>query len=654
MLSTEAASLVIQGAKGLIKLTRRVDLILAEKAAVEGPLGISPPAVAEPPTDAQAKAALKKFLAGTHDPPLTPPDADEIRKALENPDQVDRRRELMLRWLPGQATRTLELDVKFIEAVRARHPGLAADPDLLRAAFHISAEVDTRNRSYTWRIALTVTDVVLDFGADNAALFTRDEGLQELVASVLRRFGDADLQDTPSSDVLLRVALGATLNAALDARHAYAPGNRWVSGILDALLQARESFPEDRRDDFLVGLLNGQGYPRLVAASLTVGAARLDDADAVTFRDVAADVLTRIAGIVEENDKLEGFFAKHWGDLLRAGLSSVEVHGPVLFQGEDPLLADVLVAVSGHLAGIPQKDAGLLTTDTLDGVVRAALSVVAANPERVDDLLDESWLGELVGSVAGILSGQGLRAFTAAGLEEMLRDTLSRFAQRPELIVEHPGLARELLRGILDEVSDAGGLGAEELARAALSGALAAVSDHPGLLEVNYPQLVADLAGRVAGLVESRGLTRVQGSELLSAVTGALAANPALFLDMERKLVAGVVEGIVDVAGDDRIGLIAGAALVDTVREVLAALSRSGQAALKNHPGAELVAELNALVAAGLTRAEKELGNRLSRPEIPGLLGRLVVAWARGEIGTIDPDNDNFRRLFSELAEQAA
>jgi hypothetical protein len=39
---------------------------------------------------------------------------------------------------------------------------------------------------------------------------------------------------------------------------------------------------------------------------------------------------------------------------------------------------------------------------------------------------------------------------------------------------------------------------------------------------------------------------------------------------------------------------------------------------------------------------------------LPDLLHNLVLAWARGEIATIDPENDNFRRLFAELSELAA
>ena len=67
----------------------------------------------------------------------------------------------------------------------------------------------------------------------------------------------------------------------------------------------------------------------------------------------------------------------------------------------------------------------------------------------------------------------------------------------------------------------------------------------------------------------------------------------------------------------------------------------------------ELTTQLEAVLNAGLARAEKELGTRLGLSAIPAVLGDLVAAWAIGNVATIDPDNQNFKRLFDELAERA-
>ena len=51
---------------------------------------------------------------------------------------------------------------------------------------------------------------------------------------------------------------------------------------------------------------------------------------------------------------------------------------------------------------------------------------------------------------------------------------------------------------------------------------------------------------------------------------------------------------------------------------------------------------------------EKEIGNQMSVDMVPNVLGNLIEAWAKGEIPTLDPDNDNFKRVYSELIEKAA
>ena len=90
--------------------------------------------------------------------------------------------------------------------------------------------------------------------------------------------------------------------------------------------------------------------------------------------------------------------------------------------------------------------------------------------------------------------------------------------------------------------------------------------------------------------------------------------------------------------------------VLNAVGEVVSALGRSGRAALRNHPAAELVAQLEAVVGAGLTRAETELGHRIGLPSLPRTIGMLVEAWAQGNVAQLDPNNANFQKLFSELA----
>ena len=653
MLSNEAAGVVIKVAKGLIKLTKRVDQVLAEKEGVEGPLALPVPTLKLSPTKPKMRAALRKLLQDTQgdDPDPLGRDRDDIQHAVAN--DPSRFLEFMQRYLPGQAiAREIDPNKEFMKVLRETHPGLAADPDFCVAAFYIGAGRDFRDKNYTWRLALTVVDVVAEFGADNVDLFARDEQIQSILGGVLKRFGEADVQSTDTTWDLVHAALSATLNGVIDARQYYNTGNQWVEALFDALIEARLAVPEAERDNYVIGLLQGQGYPLLVSSILEATAGRLNDDDIEDFRDVAANFLKDVAGIVKRKPRFENFFENHWGDLLRAGLRSVEKFGPVLLKGESPLLNKVLVAVSGELAKHPNSI--LLSSDAIYGIVDAAASAVAVSPDLVEDTINEAWLAALVSSVTSTVAKTGIRAtFTKNGVEVLVKDTLSTFAKHSELIIDHPGLVRELLEGVLTSLSKVDVLAAEPLASAAVSGALSAISDHPELIKLKYGEFVASLSGKVAILVKERQLTRVQGIEVLKSVTDALAENPALFLAIEKRLVDWAIDAVVKAAHQSDSFLLAGTRLTDVIYGVVKALAKSGNAALKNHEAAVLALQLEEVLMAALKRAEKELGNLISLSSLPDLLHNLVLAWARGEIATIDPENDNFRRLFAELSELA-
>ncbi|MGD9359618.1 MAG: hypothetical protein PVH85_12155, partial [Desulfobacterales bacterium] len=486
MLSKEASGLVIKVAKGLIKLRHRVDQVLAEKEGLEGPLSLPVPTLQLSPTKPKMRKALRKLLRDTQDDEPDPISTDraDIQDAVEN--DPSRFLDFMHIYLPEQAiAREFDPNKEFMKVLRKTHPGLASDPDYRVAAFYIGAGRDFRDKNYTWRLALTVVDVVAEFGADNVDLFTRDEQIQSILGGILQRFGEADLQSIDKTGDLLRAALSATLNGVLDARGYFNTGNRWIEALFDALIKARLAVPEAKRDNYVLGLLQGQGYPLLVSTILEMTAGHLNDDDIVDFRDVTAGFLMDVAGIVKQKPSFEKFFEDHWGDLLRAGLRSVEKYGPVLLKGESPLLNQILVAVSGELVKHPNSV--LLSRDAIYGIVNAAASAVATSPDLVEDTIKKAWLAALVSSVTSTVAKTGIRAtFTKGGVDVLVKNTLNTFAQHPELIIDNPGLARELIQGVLMSLSKVGVLGAESLASAAVSGALSAISDHPELIKLKY------------------------------------------------------------------------------------------------------------------------------------------------------------------------
>jgi hypothetical protein len=657
MLSTEAAGLAIKIATGLIKISSRIDVILAEKESVEGPLAIPVAEVRLPPTQARMLRALRELLNDTEneDPDPLAGDRDELRDTVDNhPQQRARLFEFMQRYLPEQALgRQLDLNGKFLTALRDARPDLAADPNLLITAFYISSGADYRNKDYSWRIALTVVDVLAEFGAENMSLFTRNKELQSLAGTVLQRFASADIQAADSTQVLLRTALSATLNGALDARLNAATSDHWVGSILDALLVSREALPAEQQDNYIAGLLQGRGYPLLIATVLDMGAAKLDSDNADAFKLVATEMLGEVAGIISEKPGFENFFNDHWGDILRAGLMSVQRHGPALLNGESRVLNEVLIAVASDLSKHASNKQ--LPESLVLGIVHTALACAATEPSLIDTAADKPWLTVLISSIATTMTNRGIRSgFSKQALEQLLQDTLETFALNPALIIENPGLARDLTQGVLKAMNGSESIAAEELASAAIEGVLPIIASHPVMISYKYPRFIAAFTGKTAVLVKDRQLSRQQASAILRVMGPALADNPSLFLDTEKRLAEWVLHTIVMLADSEQGKLLAGATLVSVVEKVLYAQARSGRAALKNQPAALLQDQLAAVLGAGLVRAEAEIGNRMCLSALPTVLGQLVIAWNQGEIATVDPDNDNFRRLFGEFADQAA
>ena len=252
------------------------------------------------------------------------------------------------------------------------------------------------------------------------------------------------------------------------------------------------------------------------------------------------------------------------------------------------------------------------------------------------------------------MSDEGIRrSFTREGLEKMTTGVLQTFSDQPQLVIDHPGLAQELLGDVLRSVSAVNLFKAEPLASVTVAVALETLAKHPELLKLDYAKLVAGLAGKVAALVKEKKVTAIQGQDLVKAAVASLAENPPLLLDSQNKFVETVIDVVVNIAGEAKGSLIAGTRLTDVLNQVLGAVAVSGRAALANHPIGKFSDQLAELLQAGLIRAEAELGNRMGLPSLPNVLGQLVVAWAQGEVATVDPNNDNFKRLFAELAKRA-
>ena len=658
MITSEAAGLVVSIARGLIKLNNRVDLVLAEKIVVESRLPlIHPTMILDPPPEVTIPALEKLLEESDPNDPTDPiqSDREAIRIALDNAldgeQNADILMEFMRKYLPEQALGdTVDLNNDVLQAIAKSRPEWDMnDLDIRIAAFSISPGEDSRQKGYTWRLALTVVDVLAEFGAETPGVFTKDPKVQGIIKAILQRFADADLQTTDSGMNLLRVALSATLNGALDARQYYDIEEEWLDALLDALQAGRTA--ANNSDEFLIGLVQGRGYPLLVGTLFEEAATRLADEDARVFENIAADVLKVAGDHFKRRTNFGNYLSEHWGDLLRATLGSLANYGRELMPDESPLVQEVVAKVLTQLANTPNHK--FLTSDMLAGVIDAAVGAVAAKPEILEEL-DDAWIRTLVRSVTVTVAGQGIRkTFSRDGLTRILSETMETFADHPELIIAKPGLGQELVKGVLTKLSGLDRFNAEQLANAGIGGALNVLADRPELAGTNYPVFVAKLTGKIGGLVKERSITGIQGSELLRAMAESVVENEKLFLEGQAKLAEIIVDAVLDASGEDHGRLIVGAALVDVVLKVTEAMAVNGRSVVDDQPLNILRNRLVEVLNAGLARAQDQLGKQLGTSAVPPVLGGLIAAWARGEINTIDPDNQDFQELFETLALRA-
>ena len=661
MIATEAASLAISIAKGLIKLAGRVDRLMAEKDAVAGDLLIPMPPESAAPDVEIALNLLSDYLQETKDADPDPLGVDRkrLQTLLAKQPVPDEWFAFFERIFPEKAhPPVIRPDAQYLQALKKWAPSLNwEDPgntEVCKAAFYVASGRDQRGLGYGARLGLLVADVITEFGAEQTALFVRDQHAQTIVQAVLARFSKPELENFDDWSPFLRHALSATLNGFLDSRKVLASHAQWADALFEALARAREESPDG--DNYLVGLVSGQGYSLLIGEGLQAASVALAAEHSGVFTEIAAEFLIEAAPLFKTNQQDFGaFFKEHWGDLLHGGLNALAKNGPRLLNKQSPLLQETLLAVMNQLAAAPST--AYFSSDTVIGLTEVAIVAVARNPDLIEGTLGKKWLAQLINSVAGAISDSGPRAaFSREALEGIFKNTLSTFAQHPDLIISNPGLAQDLVASILQAVADTKGLELAPLASAGVGGALQALARHPELAGTNFGPYVAELAGDLATRVASRGLAATQAADLLSAVIEVTLRNQPLFAMLEKNVVSIVLDSILDVANDTKttagqVKLLAGATLVDVTREVVATVARYGTSFVENNSVKALADQLETTLEAGLNRANKELGRRMDQAAIPFVLAALVRKLLRGELPNPDPESENFKKTFSEITD---
>ena len=513
---------------GLIRLTGRVDRVMAEQTALRSDLAVLGKKLVKPPPGTKVKAALKKYLAETAD---------------EAPDPLGDRRQELADLLASNPTRAKLMDwaetytpdqVKYVvddpdgdfarKLASRRNAWDLEDEDIRRLAFYLDPEDDHRDGKLAWQLAMSVVEVAADLAVENQQLLFRDDRAGPIVVAVLERFASVELVNVGPGRIFLRTVLKSTLNGALDAAEMLDADKAWVDAVISALATARDE--SGLGEEFIVGLVQGKGYPLLVANLLEEGATQLSSDRASNFESVAADVLVAAAGIIETKPDFDDFFSEHWGDLLRAGLRSVHANGNKILDDAEPLLKNTLLATIDVLA--ETDDVEFLSSETLVDVVDAAIGVVATDPNALESAGD-GWLGALLESTVATVASQGIRAsFTDEGVEILMRTALTEFADRPELLVSNPGLPQDVVGSVLEALAESGKLRLETVAESVVESVLIGIAEKPELVGSNYPELVAELAGAFATRLDDLNLTRDEAGDILAELAEAISEDSTL------------------------------------------------------------------------------------------------------------------------------
>lgn len=650
------ASLILSITQNLIKLGGRIDNLLAEKAAVQSSVVLGMPAVRIDDIVKQKKLVADALAAhaGVKPDPFGSDRAVLEAELVKSPVGPDFFR-LLAKYCPdATAAQLIDPDAAYLAKLRSACPGPDwKDPAVRLTAFALAAGTDQRELSYSSRIALSVADTFLEFGAENTALFVKDKNLETALKSVLQRFAEPEWGEFENWHPLLQAALRATLNAALDVGEKLPPNNPWLNGVLDALVDARKDATNP--DDFVLGLVRGEGFPSLLAHGLLNASNRLADDQANAFKQVAADVLKKGADLIKAGGRpgFRTFFNDHWGDLLRAGLTSVEAHGDQLLTGANPLLRDVLNAVTHQLSQTADSD--FLTSDTLFHLTDAAIAVVAANPGEIPGLENKPWLRDFIAAAAG--SAKQLTArklFTGEAAEALLLDAVDVLAKNPELIIKQPGLPLTLVTDVLKAVAQLKRLDARQIGEAALRATLSAISSDPSLAGSKFGPAIVTVTGKLAALVGTGKITGAQATEIAVAAIDATARNPKIFADLQKGVADAVIAAVQKTVPDTAAAPWAGRMLVTLASNTLLAVARTGGPAATNKPAAEFEKLLTDILGAGLQLAQTELGTSLDLEGVPSVVAGLVERALRGDLQNLNPAAPDFVVAFKTLAAVAA
>lgn len=528
------------------------------------------------------------------------------------------------------------------------------DEGLRMAYFTIKAQRFSRNTTVT-RVLLAAADTLCEFGGENASLLLHNPKLQGAVGSLLNRFaGDADWDDE-SAETIFRRLLGASALALLDNRGVL-PDHPLLGLLFDALADVRDSLGAEKGADVVLDIVSREGFQQLAGACLVHAAGSLPwEPDSVVLGPVLKTVLLEVGqnltSILHDPAELTGVLEAAIG--AAAGASQGVIAQQV---GGKPLVAAVLSALTGEVRA--RADRGGLFKSIAAGrflpsLYRVTLRAVAVHPEALQLSGLDAFVARLVAGFADELAQTGLdEVFTAETLRHLSVRTLEAAEERPEFLVDHPGVPAGIL-GALLEVSAAAlrnGLTTEDLGE--LAERTVRAMGGPLMLFKSEENLRALITAAARTLIDPclRGLvTSEERKGLFVVVLDSVASNPRLWsafaeAEVATTLAGAVLRGLgVRQSGASAVVLV-GPALVQVFSAVWRAVAAHGWLLLEGKVKPEALGELLEVM---LPMVADALGRTLNGESVPPLFEQAVRGFLQAPF--VLPDPVRARTLWAQI-----
>jgi hypothetical protein len=641
----------ISAVRGLIKYRSKLDRIFLDKEATVGlPFLVPPP----PPNMAIHIAPMKAYFQ-----------TDDGGKLLEltgmtalfetAPDQQsdDDIRNLVQVYLEVQGLSLRSSGPDAVDIV----PGGVSESQL---AYVIVSSTRLSQNPAIARVLLATADTLLEFGAENAALFIDSPKTAQIVGSVMREFaGDVDLDDL-SAEMLVRNLVGAALYTAIDHREEL-PQHPALAVLYQSLAELKTR-KGAQGNDFINTIVTRDGFKNIVQAYMTTAStdARFNQMlGKVATGRAAEDPLAQLASnsfaaMFEElgtnldevlNDPAAFAGVLEAGIAIAAGQASAVIEKEI---GGEPLTAAVLKSVASEIESRAQSGsaddalfAQMANGELWSALFKTSLAATAANIKAIEDQAGVSTVvAELVGATADVLSKDALARIRDgrgnAVLHQLLSRSLGVLAENPDILSGDNRYAGKLLGAVLEAAAPLieDGLDAEDVIPI-LDAAVKAAAGNLALVEMD--DRIRDVLSSFTVALRDEGirplLTDKGRRDALWAGLDAVAVNPRIWAELAapgtaehlQPLISALLKGL----RTDPTKLLSGPVLVDAFRGSLSAIGRHGGDWIKSLNAA---AEIEAFLTDALQRANAELGKSIDGEVLPAFIERALRGFLKAKL----------------------